>query len=200
MNTAIQTGIRKIGARVCVVGLLLAGLANGRADVWIVDGVRVGAAVTAPAVDATFPVFVLPLGGQWTDFELKASTNNFATLAYFYQSNGTPLSNDFVDPSPYVYFTDDYSTDVRQWHAKTISDGSILSLLASPNSVVEAVIFCPSHDAAAPWSDWMYATNTHLVWSYVRLDNMGAQMNLDGTKTRWTPIRPTSWEVERPGP
>lgn len=151
------------------------------------------------ATVGTYPVFKLDIGnvdGNWTDFEIKATTNNFATLLYYFKS-WTAQSGTNTDTNAYVYFTDDYVSDVRQWWKKT-NNIPVSAHLASTNSVVDSVCFYPSHDCA--WSNWMYATNTHLIWSWVRVDDLGFQNNLTGTKQHWNAIRPEAWEVERTVP
>jgi hypothetical protein len=58
------------------------------------------------------------MGGAWTDFEIKASTNNFAggDMVYFYASGS---ANDYGadDPDAYTYYCDDFAADVRKWVA-----------------------------------------------------------------------------------
>ncbi|MFA5379047.1 MAG: hypothetical protein WC455_25050, partial [Dehalococcoidia bacterium] len=153
-----------------------------------------------PAVQSgTYPVFKLDVGivdGSKTDFEFKATTNNFATLVYYYKSwTNQPGTN--ADTNAYCLFTDDYAVDVRKWILK--SNGIPISAhLASSNSVVGYVYFYPSHDCT--WSNWMYATNVHLKCSWVRVDDLGFEMNFDGSKQRWNAVRPESWEVERTVP
>ncbi|MDD5679573.1 MAG: hypothetical protein PHW60_16510, partial [Kiritimatiellae bacterium] len=156
----------------------------------------VAESLSGTAVQGTYPVFKLDLGnvdGNWTDFEIKATTNNFTNLVYYFKSwTNQPGTN--TDINAHVYFTDDYSADVRQWLLKS-NDIPVSMHLASSNSVVGYVYFFPSHDCT--WSNWMYATNTHLIWSWVRVDDIGFEQNIDATKQRWNPVRPDSWEVER---
>jgi len=161
--------------------------------------------LTSPAQSndsATFPVFRLDVGnvdGNWTDFEIKASTNNFAGMVYYYKSWTTQDATN-PDTNAYVYFTDDYAADVRVWYSKS-NDIPVSSHLTSTNSVVGYVYFMPSHDMTnIPWAGWMAMTNTRLVWSWVRVDDIGFEMNAGDTKQRWNPIRPDSWEVQRTAP
>jgi len=164
---------------------------NGKATLADVAGV---------AIRGTYPVFKFDLGlvdGNWTDFEIKASTNNFATLLYYYRS----WTNDFgtnTDANPMVFFTDDYAADVRQWFRKT-NDLAISAHLLSEDSVVQSVYFYPSTNlASVPASQWMTATNPALVWSWVRVDDIGFEMNVDNSKSLWSAIQPMEWLVERP--
>jgi hypothetical protein len=150
----------------------------------------------------TYPVFRIDVGlvdGNWTDFELKASTNNFTNMVYFIQS-WTNSYQEYGDTNVLIYFTDDYSADVREWHQRTNNALCIGDNLTSTNSVVQWIYVFPSHNCSNDWSTWMYATNKNLIWSYVRADVIGQEMNVTGSKQRWNPIRPESWEVERTTP
>ena len=168
---------------------------------WIFDGrpsTWEGTPEELKADEETFPVLRLELGGQWTDFELKASTNNFADLVFYIKSSGPTVVAD--DPSVWVYFTDDYSTDVRQW-LKSAPATAIGSQLADPvNSEVEFAIVCPSHECAVDWRTWMSRTNTSLAWSFVRYDGSDLEMNATGTMTHWSAVVPVEWRRARVAP
>ncbi len=112
--------------------------------------------------------------GHWTDFEIKASTNNFDSLCYYYKS-WTTQDATRGDTNAYVWFTDDYSDDVRVWRKKD-HDKSISQMLVSTNSVVETVIFQPSHECEIDWQDWMF--DERLVWSFVRVDDVGFEQKV----------------------
>jgi hypothetical protein len=179
---------------------------------WIVDGQALGGeggiggggtgggstGVVVVAEVRTFPVLRLELGGHWTDFEIKASTNNFQTLCYYFMSSGTNAWT--TDTNAWVYFTDDYAADVRKWQ-KSAPVTAIGSQLASPtNSEVEAVVVCPSHECTGDWQAWMSETNSRLVWSFVRYDGLNFEMNATGTKSHWTAVVPVEWRSERIAP
>lgn len=173
----------------------------------VVDGVRVcecAGGVTTGAVVAAeglWPVFEIPLGEYWTDFEIKASTNNFAAenneggsnLVYYYRSWTADQHGVNPDPAGRVYFTDDCSDDSRVWRLKS-ADISVSAQLSSTGSVVDAVIFMPSRECACAW---MREGNTNLVWSVQRWDDLGGELNFSGDKTRWRPVVPASWGVGR---
>ena len=176
---------------------------------WILDGqssVPVGGGgssggstgVVVAVEEGTFPVLRLELGGNWTDFELKASTNNFTNLAYYIKSSGTNAEAD--DTNVWVYFTDDHSEDVRQWHRSTRATAIGNQLVNSTNSEVEYVLVCPSHECGVGWQAWMSRTNNALVWSFVRYDGFGLEMNASGTKSHWNPVVPVEWRKERIAP
>jgi len=143
-----------------------------------------------------FPVLRLDLGGQWTDFELKATTNNFTSLCYYYISSEDNAVAD--DTNVWVYFTDDYHADPRQWIRQIIGlDRSIYDQLENPYSVVKSVYVYPSHNCAEDWEEWMSKSNTNLVWSYVRFDGVDYEKNYDDTGARWTTVQPSEWIAER---
>jgi hypothetical protein len=155
---------------------------------------------TGTAVQGTYPAFKLEIGnvdGKWTDFEVKASTDNFAHLTYYFKSWTTQDLAYNPDTNTFVYFTDDYAADPRKWNLKTNSV-AISDHMANTGSVVQFVYFYPSHDCS--WESWMYATNKNLVWTYMRATIAEYEMNLTGTKQRWNPIKPESWDVERTTP
>ena len=184
------------------IGVFLAVAIAGRClGGWIVDGTPShweGVPAGASADEYTFPVLVLPLGGQWTDFELKATTNNFTNLCYYIKSSGTNGVAD--DTNVWVYFTDDYTPDVRQWH-RAVPGQSIGSQVVDPvRSEVEFAVVMPSHQCVGDWQEWMSPTNNRLVWSFVRYDGIGLEMNATGTKTHWNPVVPVEWRTARTAP
>ncbi|MDD5677132.1 MAG: hypothetical protein PHW60_03955 [Kiritimatiellae bacterium] len=150
------------------------------------------------SVDGSYPVICIELGGAWTDFELKASTNNFTNLVYYYKSSATNATAD--DADPYVYFSDDYLADVRQWKRQDPIHSNIYSQLSNTNSVCNYVYIFPSTNTIVPASQWMQATNDHLVWSWVRFDGLDFEKNADGSKQRWNLVRPERWEMRRTTP
>ncbi|NLF85413.1 MAG: hypothetical protein GX571_04840 [Lentisphaerae bacterium] len=46
----------------------------------------------------------------------------------------------------------------------------------------------------------MSARNPALVWSYVRYDGIGLEMNATGTKSRWRLVTPAGWRREQAAP
>ena len=164
---------------------------------WIVDGDRFPSNTNALDAEKTFPVLVLKLGDQWTDFEIKASTDNFESLVYFLKSS--ELTPD-GDQDVWIYFTDDYAANSKKWQ-KALPGVPIGDQLADPvNSKVEYVVVCPSHETLADWSTWMYESNSTLVWSYVRYDGVDLERNAAGTKWRFNALMPVTWRHERIAP
>jgi len=150
-----------------------------------------------------YPVFRLDLGGNWTDFEIKASTNNFdyagpggSNLVYYYKSWTADQHPVNPDTNAWAYFTDDCTADPRVWRLK-VATNAISSMLSSTGSVVSAVYFYPSRECGC---EWMQKGNTNLVWSWMRVDDLGYEKNFDGTGNRWRAIRPDSWESGRTEP
>ncbi len=136
-------------------------------------------------------------GGPWTDFEIKASTDNYGSLVYFVKSSELLAAS---DPDVWVYFTDDYSDDSRKWR-KAVPGVPIGDQLADPvNSEVKYVVVCPSHETPVDWSTWMYEDNSKLVWGYVRFDGVDLERNAAGTHWKWNAVVPTTWRKERIAP
>lgn len=202
---------REVTRMRAILGIAVCGMLAGAAwcrGGWILDGQPAGgqpagggtvtATGTVAAVSGTYPVLRLELGGQWTDFELKASTNNFASLVYYIKSSGT--NEPWNDTNVWIYFTDDYAADVRKWVKATPGAGIWSQLVDQTNSVVGAAIVCPSHECVVDWRGWMTPTNNRLVWSYVRYDGIDLERNVTGTRERWSAVVPVEWRQERCAP
>jgi len=181
-----------------LTGLVVLAVALPCLGGWIFDGAPSeweGIDEELKADEYTFPVFCLELGGNWTDFELKGTTNNFETLVYFVSSaRSTPVAD---DPSVWTYFTDDYYPDYRKWHQATAASW-IGGQVADPvNSEVEYVYVFPSHSCVVDWRTWMSRDNRNLIWSFVRYDGVGFEMNATGTRQHWSPVYPVAWVKAR---
>ncbi len=192
----MRTEEKKSGRTVVVALLLITALPA--LAVWIFDGRRSSWEGTPEELrerEPAYPVLLLELGGAWTDFELKASTNDFVSMVYYVKSSGTNALAD--DPQVLTYFTDDYAADTRVW-LRSPPGVAIGGQLVDPlNSVVSRVVVMPSHGCAVDWSGWMSPANSNLVWSYVRYDGIGMEMNATGTKSRWSAVVPVQWRTER---
>ena len=181
--------------------LLVLGIAGRCLGGWIIDGAPShweGVPAVVAGGECEYPVLVLELGGQWTDFELKASTNNFTNLCYYIMSSGTNLYTS--DTNVWVYFTDDYAADARQWRGSAVATAIGSQLVEPARSEVEFAVVMPSHECAVDWQGWMSRTNNRLVWSFVRYDGIGLEMNVAGTKSRWNPVVPVEWRKARTAP
>ena len=164
----------------------------------------------------TFPVFNIPLGGEWTDFELWGSTNNFAEYPSYwwgpgsvYYINTRELYICPDDTNVWIYYTDDANVDGNsaKWRRaayygiRSPLTTSIRSLLTDPvNSVVANVLVYPSHNCDVPWQNWMSKTNDRLTWVYRRWNGVSGEVNpVSGTK-HYNPIIPTEWRKQRTSP
>ena len=191
-----------------ILGMLVCGLCVWVQAGWVVDGVpesegsgstnTVTNVVIDASADETFPVLRLELGDNWTDFEVKASTDNFASLIYHIVST-TNSPPSIGDTNVLVFFTDDFSGAPRAWRSSGVAR-AIYSQLSSTGSVVNSVVVCPSHECGRNWQDWMSKTNSMLKWSYCRLDMVGSERNAAGTKMRWNAIVPVEWRKTRYAP
>lgn len=151
-----------------------------------------------------FAVFNIPLGGNYTDFELKATTMNYATnganpsgMVYFYHSpdpGKASIPEQIWSTQPGVFFTDSQYVNgtnapmnQRTWR-KQSSSQSIAAMRANGASVIAGVVVSvmPSGPSAAQ----INATNPALIWSYCRMTPTGYEEDAGGHSV-WHPIQPT---------
>lgn len=193
----------RFGWRPVGITVLLALAATVALAEWIVDGDRFppasgGSSGGSTPVNRTYPVLLLELGGQWTDFELKASTNNFESLVYYVQSSRTNAFED--DAGVAVYFTDDSAMDTRVWRRSALATAIGDQLEDPVNGEVGTVLVVPSHSGVASWQEWMSEGNEQLVWSYVRFDGIDLEKNASGTQPKWNMVFPLQWREARFAP
>lgn len=143
------------------------------------------------AAQPKFATFDIPLGGGYTDFELKATTNAWAGMVFFYHS---PDPAKAVIPQqvwtnrPNVFFTDSQyvgspvEKNQRYWRTQTATN-SIAAMRANTNSVI-AGITVVVRDMGA-----INPRNGNLVWSYCRMTPTGYEEDAGG-KSIWRPITP----------
>jgi hypothetical protein len=152
------------------------------------------------STDVQYPVFQIDMDDYYTDFEIKASTNNFATtnLLYYFESlglgafGGTYTNLSCADTNATVYFCDAKDSDVRVWD--TWVNTNSLTAQIGPSNYVATVIFTPSMATLGGSNTWMYPGNNKLIWSYHRRDAYGSETNLAG-KGVWHAIRPIEWRT-----
>ena len=138
--------------------------------------------------EAVDPVFWIPNhpAAPWTDFELKGSTNNFASMHYFYHSPDPAKAHvtaQLWDVRPLVLFTDSQAPDRRVWIPQTGTD-AIHDLLAdTANSYVGGwLVYVRGLGLTrAELEGW--------VWSYVLMD---------GADTEDDPAGRSIWRLARP--
>lgn len=148
-----------------------------------------------------YPVFKLDMKGSYTDFELKATTNNFESMVYFYTSTGVHPHGGY-DPNPKLYYADDTAQDIRKW-VLAINGVSVYDQLPNKNTWTECIYFMPSRETVDINSvinsadSWMWQNNPNLIWSWVRIDGTNPEQNPITDRQHWNPIRPDSWEIQR---
>ena len=130
----------------------------------------------------------LPSGSAWTDFELKASADNFITspVVFLYHSpDPTKLvitSQEWTN-RPDVYFTDSGRTDPRVW-IKQNDTQSIFAMLADASSEVGGFLVVIKDDLSAH--------RGHLVFSYSLLDASTGEKD-PANRGVWRPLWPQEW-------
>jgi hypothetical protein len=158
-----------------------------------VGAIDYAALTNFPIVD---PVFLIhnPHDSGFTDFELKGSTNTFASLQFFFHSpnpDASVVTSQVYATVPTVMYTDSQTTDRRQWIDLPTDQPDGISLqLVSTNSAVGGwvVIVRGAGLTQAEWAEW--------VWSYVYMDGIGyPDTDLGGTSI-WRPIRPIEFVGE----
>jgi hypothetical protein len=150
-----------------------------------------------------YPVFNIPLNG-WTDFELKASTNNFKpadtnNLLLWYESLGTGsypawavYRHADLNAQTYYCNPDAAGYDGRSWILAT-NNLSLTEQIGVNGNYQETVVCIPSmtvNDGGT--NTWMYPGNEHLVWSYRRRTAAYGETNALG-RMIWHPIVPSQW-------
>jgi hypothetical protein len=156
-----------------------------------------------------FPYFVLdidPVREGWTDFELKASHNNFTDVIYHYGSTGTndTQCNDshYVDDyDPYVYYTaigghTNGVVDERYWHRQVPHEDMYTTLADASDGLVGAVVFYPSKSTACTEWQAVLRSATNVMYSWIRVDVSGIETNAGGDP-RWMTIEPAGWVAAR---
>lgn len=151
----------------------------------------------------TYPLFAIDLGGSWTDFILKASTNNFSSLCYLFNS---------AAPEDWWYYelhkdlarreAGGYDEDARTYALCTESDRRVFRVPVnrSVGAVLYdyywsyfsdvSVMFCPSHCTGLGDTDWMREDNASLRWIYVRVDAFGEPERNNYGQWIWRCVEP----------
>ena len=142
-----------------------------------------------------FPVFQLPMNaegaGAFTDFELKSSTDNFASVLYWYDSvewinTATPDG----DPLIFIVRPDMNS---RAW-LRVGAGVPIFTQLLPGQSNPLTVIVIPSKISGS--EEWMFPGNTALRWTFRRKTPGSVELDGQGREV-WHPIVPVQWLRER---
>jgi hypothetical protein len=150
-----------------------------------------------------FPEFEIPVGdnnGRWTDYELKASTNNFTNLVYYFKSFESNPQAGSGDTNAKCYYIDDFRPNATRFWVTLTNGNSIASQLASATgSVVRIVYHSASTNTTVPSHTWMSETNTKLVWAFSRWDGATFESNAGGVTQQWSIIEP-QWKRVRKTP
>lgn len=151
------------------------------------------------APKAAYAVFDIPLGGSYTDFELKASTSNFATnstytngMVFFYHSPDpakSAIPEQIWSTRPDVFFTDsawvgatNYMNQ-RSWRKQSASQSIAAMRAAGVNSVIAGVVVVVRDMGV------INPTNAALVWSYCRYTPTAYEAD-GGGRSIWVPVTP----------
>jgi hypothetical protein len=150
-----------------------------------------------------YPVFNIPLNG-WTDFELKASTNNFNQaypnhILLWYESLG---KNSYPGWSTYVHADLHAQTfycnpnigsfDGRAWllATNTLSLTEQIGLNANYQDTIVCIPSMTVYDGGTNY--WMHPSNESLTWVYRRRTSAYGETNALGREI-WHPIVPSQW-------
>ena len=134
----------------------------------------------------------LPPGSAWTDFELKATTNNFTDstgLIFWYHSPDPTkivVTGQRWTNRPDVYFTDSGKTGTpnnRGWIQQNATQ-SIFAMLTDANSEVGGFLVVIKDDLSA--------YRDHLVFSYSFLDATTGEKD-PANRGIWRPVWPQEW-------
>ena len=166
-------------------------------------------ASASSASEKKYPLFIIRLNEdaaspKFSDIELKATTNNYATFESMTFFAGTAVNG--LDSSDYG-FTPDWCRiyvlsskvdgDVRRW--RRIRNTTDLGEY-KPGDF--AIIVDPAMFRRGQGDGWCGDQNEELTWSFVRLGS-GAEDDAekdayDGTSQLWRPIMPVKWYSKLP--
>ena len=170
-------------------------------------GVATAQVINPLGLPPRYPVFQIPLGGNWVDFEIKATTNNFADgEKVLWLDSLCGVSAVFASSDVAAYTADIFwmpqSTVPEQRTLLAMSASSADSFstvtgatgdpaLAPPEALVQ---LRPATRATADISAWFKPTNPNLLFIYCRKTLVGTELNSFGTRL-WHPIRPLEWRT-----
>ena len=181
-------------------------------EIFVTNKVSIVSNYVDRLVDDRAPVkriamFIIPVNyatnGNFTGFELKASTNNFShaagtedtRLQFYSQSEvadkGADYGNNWDKMKMYVGTGYGSSWDVRAYTkiGNTIDWGYELR---------NVVVLVDASCIVKHPGDWLREDNEDLMWCYLRNMNNDAEHEDGSTKTLWHPIAPVRWFSELP--
>ncbi|HWL54273.1 MAG TPA: hypothetical protein VNQ90_17670 [Chthoniobacteraceae bacterium] len=133
-----------------------------------------------------YPVFHIYLPPGFTDFELKATTDNYETMVFFYHSPDPAkafIPSQIWSTRPDVFFTDSQRADRRQWIRQSASQ-SIAAMRVNGSSEIGGVILVVKDVGGAISQD-----NPKLIWTYAVMTPTGTEDD-PGGRSIWRPIVP----------
>lgn len=140
-----------------------------------------------------YPVFNIQLPPGYSDFELKASTDNYETMVFFYHSPDPAkvhIPQQIWTMRPDVYFTDSQHADRRQWIRQSATQ-SISTMRVNGYSEIGGVILVVKDIGPA-----INPGNASLVWTYCAMSSAGYEKDSSG-RSIWRPIQP-NWTATPP--
>ncbi len=157
-----------------------------------------------------YALFIIPATAEFPDFELKASTNNYAKadgeaepFCPFYASstfngNTTWKGDAFRLYACYSKLNSD--GDARRWRRilNTLDNG--VASLDLPATAF-AVIVDPDLLGRGQGDAWLSDANEELVWNYLRISNSHPETEVEDDDTSpwlWRPIMPVRWYSKLP--
>lgn len=166
-------------------------VSNGVANITLTGG-------SGPASSKRYAMFIInlnPSGRNYLDFELKASTNNFAETLFFCASglNGNPLGGQTNDCCRLYTLSARLNPDVRAWTQIASTRQTEIRDCYLPEIVVivdKDITKRYRHEVG--W-DWLREDNDDLIWSYVRIGMDEPEMEPGKNKQQWRPIMPVKW-------
>ena len=156
--------------------------------------------ITNAVPKKTIAMFIIPVNnwdyGEFTGFELKASTNNFSHAA------GTEETRLQFYAQSEVADTGENGWDKMKMYIGTsfLSSYDVRAYTKLPNTLTwdhdlfhVAVIVDASCLVKHPDGDWLREDNEDLVWCYMRNMSGDVEHETGTDKTLWRPIAPVRW-------
>lgn len=165
---------------------------------WILQNVE--------SVEKNYAMLVIPLNRtedeNFANFEIKASTNNFATAVetnrWVFWSIGAFADNMSVqsilrNDGMLLYHENGTNADIRSYvYIKNLTQ---LPYRISSCVVVVDPARCITH---LPAKGWLKNSNDELVWTYTRIHANGSPEKDDYGNNLWNPVVPAKWFKELP--
>lgn len=164
------------------------------------DVTAVASDVAAAVNTKRYAMFIIPVNydnnGIFTDFELKATTNNFArgvtsNLLFYAQSTCADTAENGWDKMKLFTGTSIDSADVRSYTY-------IANTAFYTNYLRSVVVVVDAQCLLRHPGDWLRDNNDELIWTYLRVSSMGMEEEKGTTRTLWIPTAPVRWFKKLP--